>query len=169
MFKTDGNPFWIVKNASEVMLNLPKNISNIFTADITRCYENIPLTREFGLMNILEKICEWDFKKKEKEGYMKISLAKKTPKWVKKSCIRIPLSFDYFDLERIMRWLFNNNIVQVGEKCFRQMDGIPMGFACSPIMRNLYFAYFEYKYYTSRMSTGMVALLSWVWFLFLET
>ena len=42
------------------------------------------LTGEFGLMNILEKICEWAFKKKEKEGYTKISLANKIPNMGKK-------------------------------------------------------------------------------------
>ncbi len=46
----------------------------------------------------------------------------------------------------LIEWLFHNCFVQLGDKCYRQIHGIPMGFSCSPVMCNLYLAFFEYSW-----------------------
>lgn len=100
-------------------------------------------------MNVLDKVCKWAFKPKALEKYSKISLNRAAPCWVKNTSLRFPITLDEYDLQRILHWLFNYNIVQLGTKCFSQMKGISMGFSCSPIMCNIYFAYFEYKFYVN--------------------
>jgi hypothetical protein len=45
--------YWIVDSVIDTTLNLPERLSNIFVADITRCYETIPL---HGPDNLLEAI-----------------------------------------------------------------------------------------------------------------
>ena len=72
-------------------------------------------------MNVLDKVCEWAFKSKVQEKYSKISLNRATPCWVKKTSLRFPITLDVYDLQRILHWLFNYNIVQLGTKCFSQM------------------------------------------------
>lgn len=51
--KVDTSLFWLVNSAIEVALNLPDKISNIFVADITHCYETIPL---YGPDNLSDAI-----------------------------------------------------------------------------------------------------------------
>ena len=59
----------------EVFLNLPETIFSIYTADITQCYENIPLQGEFGLINILLKLCKMVYNKRQSLGFTKIFLS----------------------------------------------------------------------------------------------
>ena len=42
------------------------------------------------------------------------------------------------DVIRLMRWLIDNIYVTVGDKCFRQVIGIPMGSDCAPFLANLF-------------------------------
>ena len=41
-------------------------------------------------------------------------------------------------LIQLTNWLISNSFVTFGEKCFRQVIGIPMGTDCAPYLANLF-------------------------------
>jgi hypothetical protein len=43
MMGVDNSNLWIINFVIDMALNLPEKIHNIFVADITHCYEAIPL------------------------------------------------------------------------------------------------------------------------------
>jgi hypothetical protein len=51
--QTDTSMFWIVNSIIDTMLNFPENIYDIFVANVTHCYEAIPL---HDLDNLLDAI-----------------------------------------------------------------------------------------------------------------
>ena len=44
-----------------------------------------------------------------------------------------------------------NIYIQVGNKIFRQMIGIPMGTDCAPLLANLFLFYYEYKFMKEKL------------------
>ena len=49
----------------------------------------------------------------------------------------------YFTAETLIHqvhWLIDNTYVVIGDKCFRQKVGIPMGTDCAPFLANLFFS-----------------------------
>ena len=155
----DCNPFWVVKNATEVFLNFPEKIFSLYTADITQCCENIPLQGTYGLMNILLKVCDLAFNNKKKKGFEKVSLFHKTPRWVRKTNLEFPLTVDSIEIYDLITWLLNRTLIHLGSQVYSQKQGIPMGFSCSPVMCNLYFAFLEYSFYCSLAEKGDVNTL----------
>jgi hypothetical protein len=51
--RTDTSTFWMVDSIMQVILNLPSKIHDIYVADITRCFESIPLTGDDNLPDAL--------------------------------------------------------------------------------------------------------------------
>ena len=45
--------YWIVDLTLQVTLNLPPEISDIYVADVTQCYESIPLHGEDNLLDAM--------------------------------------------------------------------------------------------------------------------
>lgn len=139
------NNFWLVKNATEVFINLPKYIFSMFSADITQCYENISLFEPSGLFFVLQQISKMVFDWRKRMGHHTISLVK-SPRWVKNSLKGPPTHYNCIDLVDLIEWLLSNCFIQIAGHCYRQIHGIPMGFSCSPVMCNLYLAFFEYTW-----------------------
>lgn len=48
--------FWIVDSILQVTLNMPHQITDVYVADVTRCYESIPLEGEDNLLDALKFI-----------------------------------------------------------------------------------------------------------------
>ena len=67
-------------------------------------------------------------------------------KWVTNALKIPPTHYNLHNLMDLIEWLFQNCFIQLGNQCYRQIHGIPMGFSCSPVMCNLYLAYFEYSW-----------------------
>lgn len=51
--KTDTSIFWMIDSVLQVTLKLPHAIHDIFVADITKCFESIPLS---GPDNLLDAV-----------------------------------------------------------------------------------------------------------------
>ena len=47
---------------------------------------------------------------------------------------------------RLLNWLIDNIYVTFGDKCFRQVIGIPMGTDCAPFLANLFLFSYEFKW-----------------------
>ena len=60
------------------------------------------------------------------------------------------LHLDYKGVTALLRWLVDNIYVTFGDKCFRQVIGIPMGTDCAPFLTNLFLFYYEYKWIDQR-------------------
>ena len=45
-----------------------------------------------------------------------------------------------------MEYLIDNIYVSIGNKVYRQCEGIPMGTDCAPLLANLFLFYYEYRY-----------------------
>lgn len=58
----DTSIFWIIDSIIDAILNLPTQISNIFVADISRCYEAIPLKGPNNLLDVLTYITNLAYK-----------------------------------------------------------------------------------------------------------
>ena len=48
--------FWIINSSVEATLNFPDNMKDIFVADITRCYESIPLDSNDNLLDAIKYV-----------------------------------------------------------------------------------------------------------------
>ena len=58
-----------------------------------------------------------------------------------------------------MRWLIDNIYVTFGDKCFRQVIGIPMGTDCAPFLANLFLYSYEYKWIDKQRKNNRFDLL----------
>ena len=56
------------------------------------------------------------------------------------------LSLDCKMVIDTMKWLIDNIYVTFGDKCFRQVIGIPMGTDCAPFLANLFLYSYEYEW-----------------------
>ena len=54
--KVDTSIYWIIDSINDFCLNLPQNIYNIYVADITRCFETIPVNGQDTLFEAMEFI-----------------------------------------------------------------------------------------------------------------
>jgi hypothetical protein len=45
--------FWIVKSIIDFTINHPEKIEDVFVADITQCYENIPIEGKDNMIFII--------------------------------------------------------------------------------------------------------------------
>jgi hypothetical protein len=60
--KINTSLFWIVDSVIDATLNFPKAMNDIFVADITRCYELIPLHGEHNLLDAVTYIINTAFR-----------------------------------------------------------------------------------------------------------
>jgi hypothetical protein len=55
-FQVDTSIYWIIDSINEFCLNLPEHVHNIYVADITRCFETIPVNEQDTLFEAMEFI-----------------------------------------------------------------------------------------------------------------
>ena len=141
--KTDTSIYWIIDSIMNFTLNVPHGINNIFVADITRCFETIPVIRKDTLFEAIEFITslgvsnmKHKFSKSEQILWVKTNAkgitlravwASSTPKhgnW-------FPLTITKFLM--LHKWLTTNCFVRLGDRVWKQILGILMGFSCSPL------------------------------------
>jgi hypothetical protein len=56
------------------------------------------------------------------------------------------------------QWLSTNCYVTLGDRVWKQISGIPMGFSCSPLWCNLYFLHYEVGFITRLAKLGRTDL-----------
>ena len=153
--KVDTSMFSI-DSAVDATLNFPDQIFDIFVADITRCYESIPLQGEDNLLDAIQFIVNKAFRQQKK-----LHPKSNTLMWVRtdqtgfpqaaKWSASRPNSGSWFSIseQRLLvlhEWLMKNCKVMLGNRVWTQRSGIPMGFSCSPMWCNLYLLAYESQF-----------------------
>lgn len=168
--KTNTSIFWMVDSVLQVTLNLPHEIHDIYVADITKCFESIPLTGPDNLLDAVKFIL--------KMGYKEAALLHpktETKLWIKISQDITPISACWgttqprygcwipMSQERLISlhcWLMNNCLVTLGDRVWRQTKGIPMGFSCSPLWCNIYLTSYEVSFIQRLATLGRTDLMT---------
>jgi hypothetical protein len=151
--QVDTSIYWIVESILQVNLNLPRAITDVYVADITRCYESIPLD---GCDNLLDALCSVI-----RIGYQEQATSSpknKTSLWIKLAPDGTPtlarwatsmpklgywIDMPEHRLGALQDWLMHNCFLVLGDRVWRQIRGIPMGFSCSPLWCNIYLLFYE--------------------------
>ncbi|EFJ12422.1 hypothetical protein SELMODRAFT_425444 [Selaginella moellendorffii] len=147
LLRTETNCFWTLSSMAEFSINLPERVYCAFSGDISRCYEAIPLNGPDGLINVLTKLINraWQLKRKKRQVLFlhnrngKFSAQWKLASARTKTAIRV----DADTLILWNTWAISHTFVQLGNKVWKQVVGIPMGFSCSPLWCNLYLCFYE--------------------------
>ena len=58
----DTSVFWIIDSVLQVTINFPTQLDDVFVADVTRCYETIPLQGPDNLLAALHFVTNIGFK-----------------------------------------------------------------------------------------------------------
>jgi len=161
--------FWMINSSIEAALNLPEQIYDIFVADITRCYESIPLHGQDNLVDAIAHILQLGFRQAKSEHplsdpkiWIRTDNEGKAVKaiWSNKA----PTYGSWFPLTEkqlieLHRWLINNCFIALGDRVWQQKLGIPMGFSCSPLWCNTYLLHYEINFIQRLARLGRKDLL----------
>ena len=166
----DTSIYWIIDSITDFTLNTPKMINNIYVADITRCFETIPISGSDTLYEAMEFITNLGM----------TNMKRKHPKSKQLLWVRInnkgvatkaiwtstcPRSGDWLSITvdkflQIHKWLTTNCFVRLGDRVWKQILGIPMGFSCSPLWCNLYLMSYEIKFIQRLARLGKIEIMS---------
>lgn len=133
--------FGVIESLYKFIMNLPAQIRAIYIADITQCYERIPLVGKDNLHEALKFIiqrgfCQHNGSSCEHSIWVHINIDNDLAdcaKWDKKlSCSTCWIEMSYERIMSIQSWLINNCYVRLGDAVQRQKIGLPVGFSCSP-------------------------------------
>ena len=149
-----ANYFTLVDGAQQVAINMPDRIRDDFTADITKCFENIPIDAgdAEGVPAVLEGVVGLVFRmQRQQMGTTDPRIAvplhadnKATAHWVTRPG-RSP-NKAYLTQQQTLQLMvvaISGAYVVCGSTMYRQTRGIPMGAAYSPALCNLYLLYWE--------------------------
>lgn len=168
--QVDTSLFWIIDSVTDAILNLPTQIHDIFVADITRCYECIPLDGPNNLLEAISYIIKISFK----EASL-LQIKKTTCIWVRTDKDGTAYQAKWatnpagnanwisINMDRIIMlhsWLITNCYITLGDRVWRQCKGIPMGFSCSPIWCNMYLLSYEARFIQRLAKLGRQDLMS---------
>jgi hypothetical protein len=154
--QVDTSLYWIINSVIDTTLNLPSSMHDILVADISRCYETIPLSGPDNLHDAISFIITIAFKQ-AKTLHPKAN----TLLWVRIDSTGSPACAKWatrkpqygcwseFPASRLLslhEWLMKNCFLTLGDRVWQQCTGIPMGFSCSPIWCNMYLLSYEIKF-----------------------
>ena len=166
----DTSMYWIIDSITDFTLNIPEVINNIYVADITRCFESIPISGKDTLYDAMEFITQIGISnmkrkhpKSEQVLWVKINDKGITTKALWASTC--PKNGEWFQIPipkflQIHKWLTTNCYVRLGDQVWKQVLGIPMGFSCSPLWCNLYLMSYEVKFIQRLARLGQATILS---------
>jgi hypothetical protein len=151
--QVDTSLYWIIDLVMDATLHLPSKIHDILVADITWCYESIPLNSPDNLLQVISFIINIAFKH---VGTMYPGVAPQLWVWVDtkgfpaaaKWASSQPSATNWFPivclrLSQFHKWLISHCFVMLGNQVWRQCTGIPMGFSCSPVWCDMYLLSYE--------------------------
>ena len=166
----DTSIYWIIDSITDFTLNVPEQINNIYVADITRCFESIPVSGKDTLYEAMEFITQLGItnmrrKHPRSENVLWVRINDKglTTKAIWASTC--PKYGDWFSISipkflQIHKWLTTNCYVRSGDQIWKQVLGIPMGFSCSPLWCNLYLMSYEIRFIQRLARLGQINILS---------
>ena len=152
----DTSIYWIIDSINDFTLNIPDVINNIYVADITRCFESIPISGKdtlYDAMVFITNLGITNMRRKHPNSeqllWIKINDKGVTTKAIWTSTC--PKFGNWFPIPiskflQIHKWLTTNCYVRLGDRIWKQILGIPMGFSCSPLWCNLYLLSYEIKF-----------------------
>ena len=150
-------------------LNLPSQINDIYVADITRCYETIPLTGPDNLIDAIAYVIKLGFKQAKSHHPRAIPMIwvrvnsegqAVNAQWaISKLAYGECFAFSADRLIEIHSWLMKSCYVNLGDRVWKQILGIPMGFSCSPLWCNTYLLYYEITFILRLARLGRSDLL----------
>ncbi|EFJ11940.1 hypothetical protein SELMODRAFT_425932 [Selaginella moellendorffii] len=158
------NACWILGSTQEFTINLPDKITTIYTGDITKCYEAIPLEGDQGLTTAMTNLVNLAFAHQNHLHKDLFLIQKKNSEleaeWkpLRQSSVKAT-RMDPTKVIELNHFIIRNTYVRLGDRVWRQVRGIPMGFSCSPLWCNLYLFYFEYNFITRLARLGRYDLL----------
>ena len=144
---TKTNPFWIISSNKLLLeqinnLSHTHNIHNINTFDFEQLYTNINHNLLQEALETITKIAFGSSKRhitaNERFAYWCMTKYKDN-------------SYDLITTNNMIHTLINNSYFSMGNKCFRQMIGIPMGTDCAPFLANLFLFKYEYTYIMEKL------------------
>ena len=165
----DTSIYWIIDSINDFCLNIPSNVHNIYVADITRCFETIPVNGEDTLFEAMEFITSLgvkNFKRKHPKSepsiWFKIDTNGITTKAVWASTCPTYGKWIQITVNKFLmlhKWLTTNCYVRLGNHAWKQVLGIPMGFSCSPLWCNLYLMSYEIKFIQRLAKLGKMDIM----------
>jgi hypothetical protein len=145
----------------QLSLNMPDKLSDVFVADITRCYETIPLEGPDNLVDALVFVIKIGFKEAQLLHPRSVTylwahisaegVPDKATWHTRKPSSGIWVKISQERLINMHTWLIRHCFVSLGDRVWRQTTGIPMGFPCSPLWCNTYLLTYEVKF-TQRLA-----------------
>ena len=168
--KVDTSIYWIIDSINDFCLNLPQNVHNIYVADITRCFETIPVNGQDTLFEAMEFITSLgikNFKRKHPKSEPQV--------WYRTNADGVPSkavwastcpnygNWHCITVEKFLtlhKWLTTNCFVRLGDQVWKQVLGIPMGFSCSPLWCNLYLMSYEIKFIQRLAKLGRTDIMA---------
>ena len=169
-FRVDTSIYWIINLITDFTLNILEIINNIYVADITRCFEFIPILGKYTLYDAMEFITQIgvsNMKQKHPNSkhllWVRINDKGITTKtlWAS-TCLRygkwfpIPIP----KILQVHKWLTTNCYVRLGDQVWKHVLGIPMGFSYSPLWCNLYLMSHEIKFIQRLARLGLTTTLA---------
>jgi len=161
--------FWLVNSSIEVALNLPSDIQDVFVADVTRCYETIPLHGPDNLIDAVSHIVRIGFQQARKAHprvvpciWIRVDAEGKPARAVWGT--HQPSYGTWFSLTETQlidmhQWLMTNCYIALGDRVWKQNCGIPMGFSCSPLWCNTYLLHYEISFIQRLAKLGRTDLM----------
>ena len=134
------NQMWILKNSKELLDNLQSHsltsIHSIKTYDFSTLYTTIPHTK---LKARLSELIKNAFKcKNGKKRYEYIVVGHNSTYFVKNTS-NAKNKYPEDDIVRMLDFLIDNIFVEFGGVIFQQLNGIPMGTNCAPLLADLFY------------------------------
>ncbi|GBG63676.1 hypothetical protein CBR_g38988 [Chara braunii] len=148
------NLWWAISPVGEFYANLPNKVYSVFTADITRCFETIRIDGSEDSLTTAVRFYVHSAMQTKRERTSNHAIVVRfeeggelRPTWADAGQPEEmgSLLFKEGDICWLSEWCIANSIVCMGEYAWRQVRGIPMGLACSPILCDIYFFKYEYQ------------------------
>ena len=168
--KANTSLYWVIDSINDFCLNLPHEVHNIYVADITRCFETIPVNGQDTLFEAMEFITSLgvkNFKSKhprsELNVWFRTNPSGVTTKAVWASTCPKYGNWSQMSVTRFLalhQWLTTNCYVRLGNRVWKQVLGIPMGFSCSPLWCNLYLMAYEIRFIQRLAALGRTDIMN---------
>lgn len=134
------NVYWSIKNIDNLNFCKFNDDYSLYIADFTSLFTNLPHNITINAIHNLLDICF----KNSKKRYIKVGF--------KNTWYTNENSKDCFDINIIkfmIGYILNNSYTYYNNIIFKQENGIPQGYNCSPLIADLTLSYYEYIYLNS--------------------
>ncbi|GBG92412.1 hypothetical protein CBR_g55347 [Chara braunii] len=156
------NLWWPIASVGQFATNLPQLLFSVYTADITRCFETIPTDdSEHSLVMAVRFFVQLALEYRRDRSSrdvirVRVSADGYFPSWVEERLQNTgnELFFNEEEIVAVTQWCLTHNLVQMGTCVWKQVLGIPMGLACSPVWCDIYFFRYEYQAMIRFLRTG---------------